>query len=151
MRATIAGMSNPELRARLARERQQRRAAATPTPIADRLGPALLGLFAGMALGLIAAVGLLAWRPGTASFATCIFGGAAIGALLGALSMDIGFGLAEGLMHFLAGMVSGGVSAFRDGESMPLRPSPSTAGWRHVLFAAGVAVVVVLAALFHWR
>ena len=147
MHATIAGMSNPELRARLARERRQRRAA--PTPIADRLGPALLGLFAGMVLGLIAAVGLLAWRPGTASFATCIFGGAAIGALLGALSMDIGFGLAEGLMHFLAGMISGSVPALGDDESIPLRPSSSVAGWRRWLFWAGVAVAIVLVILLH--
>ena len=144
-------MSNPELRARLARERQQRRAAATPTPIADRLGPALLGMFAGMALGLVAAVGLLAWRPGTASFATCVFGGAAIGALLGALSMDIGFGLAEGLLHFLAGMVSGSVPALGDDEAASLRPAESAAGWRRGLFWAGVAAALVLVLLLHWH
>ena len=144
-------MSNPELRARLARERQQRRAAAMPTPIADRLGPALLGMFAGMALGLIAAVGLLAWRPGTASFATCAFGGAAIGALLGALSMDIGFGLAEGLLHFLAGMVSGSVPALGDDAAASLRPAESAAGWRRGLFWAGVAAAVVLVLLLRWR
>lgn len=144
-------MSNPELRARLARERQQRRAAATPTPVADRLGPALLGMFAGMALGLIAAVGLLAWRPGTASFATCVFGGAAIGALLGALSMDIGFGLAEGLLHFLAGMVSGSVPALGDDEAASLRPASSAAGWRRGLFWAGVAAALALVLLLHWR
>ena len=144
-------MSNPELRARLVRERQQRRAAAAPTPVADRLGPALLGMFAGMALGLIAAVGLLAWRPGTASFATCVFGGAAIGALLGALSMDIGFGLAEGLLHFLAGMVSGSVPALGDDEAASLRPPSSAAGWRRGLFWAGVAAALVLVLLLHWR
>ena len=144
-------MSNPELRARLARERQQRRAAAAPTPIADRLGPALLGMFAGMALGLIAAVGLLAWRPGTASFATCVFGGAAIGASLGALSMDIGFGLAEGLLHFLAGMVSGSVPALGDDEAASLRPPSSAAGWRRGLFWAGVAAALALVLLLHWR
>ena len=144
-------MSNPELRARLARERQQRLAAATPTPIADRLGPALLGLFAGMALGLMAAVGLLAWRPGTGSFATCVFGGAAIGALLGALSMNIGFGLAEGLLHFLAGMVSGSVPALGDDEAASLRPASSAAGWRRGLFWAGVVAAVGLVMLFHWH
>ena len=120
------------------------------SPLADRLGPAVLGLFGGLVVGF--GVGLLmqAGHPGTTWVATGVFGGAALGALLGALSSNLAFGLFEGIVHLLVGMVAGGAVGVHDDEA-PLRPSASAPRWLRGVFWLGAALALAALILLRWH
>ncbi len=142
-------MSTPELRARLARERRLRQ--APPTPWADRLGPAVLGLFGGLVVGLVVGLVLQSGHPGTTRVAAGAFSGAALGALLGALSADFAFGLFEGLVHLVAGMATGVASGVREEAEEQLRPAESAPRWLRVVFLLGIVLALVAVVALRWH
>lgn len=120
---------------------------------ADRLGSASLGLLAGLAAGLVAWIWWLKLRGAAPPLAACVFGGGGLGALLGFVSMDLGFGFVEVLGAMSVGFF-GAAAAEQGGRAV----DPSSAGlpadlvprWRRVLAWACVAVgVVAYVALVH--
>lgn len=113
-----------------------------------RAGAATLGLFAGMAIGLVAAVLLVRTRVSADRPDWLVFAGGALGAMLGAWRTDAGVGLFEALLHFLIGVIAG--SNHRRG-TIRAQPNPRSPWWLRIVFAMGLACGLVAAGWWRWR
>ena len=101
------------------------------------LGTAALGMLMGLLLGLLAAVCALAVFNANPSFPRLIFGGGAIGAMIGLVYPGTAWILLEGTVHFFFGML--GVAA--EGGIEPNRDAPL---WLKVVLWLGIAVGLLL-------
>jgi len=125
----------------------------SPPGWTDRLGSASLGLLAGLAAGLVAWIWWLKLRDAAPPLAACVFGGGGLGALLGFVSMDLGFGFVELLAAMSLGFFGAAAAeqgrSVADGSSSGL-PADLVPRWRRALAWACVAVgVVAYLALVH--
>jgi hypothetical protein len=99
-------------------------------------------MLAGMILGFfLAIVALVAFRVDV--FPHLVFGGTALGVLLGLLFPQAARSLAEGAVHFFIGLFS----AHAYGEVEPNRDAPD---WLKVLFWLGLVAGLVAMAFIRW-
>jgi hypothetical protein len=109
---------------------------------AMRVGGVAAGLLAGLAIGVVSAALLLAVGSevlaGWAFFA-CTAGGAVVGYL----SAAAGLGLAEGVSHFIVGLVHGMAERVSS-------PSAQLPWWLRWLFFAGVLVGLLILVTRRW-
>ena len=111
-----------------------------PTDMAIRAGSAAAGMLAGLVLGFFLAIAALVVFHVNA-FPHFVFGGTALGVLVGLLFPEAARSLAEGTVHFFIGLFS----ASAHGEVEPNRDAPD---WLKVLFWLGlVAGLVAIAFL----
>ena len=101
-----------------------------PTEVAIRVGSAAAGMLAGLVLGFFLAIAALVVFQADA-FPHFVFGGAALGLLVGLLFPQAARSLAEGAVHFFIGLFS----ATAHGEIEPNRDAPD---WLKVLFWLGL-------------
>ena len=123
-----------------------------PLTFIDRLGSATLGLFAGMIAGFLVWMVWLKLHETAPALAGFVFGGAGVGALLGFVGLDLGFGLATAVLAALVGFF--GAAAADQGRWIggdgisPRFQDEATPAWRRALkwlcVLAGVAIFVIL-------
>jgi hypothetical protein len=81
-----------------------------------------------------------------------VFGGAGIGALLGGVSMELGFGLVEGVLHLFGGFFAGSflaeIAPWDDGDG--LRAPAASPWWARALFWIGLAAAIAIIVAIHW-
>ena len=116
-----------------------RRAASRDFPY--RMGAASLGMFAGLALGLL--VGGLVARV-----APFVFGGAVAGVVTGLAFPEVGIRGAEVTVHFIAGLFGGARAlAYEDIEESDVPEESRQHRWLKAAFTFGVVFAVLLALL----
>jgi hypothetical protein len=111
----------------------------------SRLGSAALGFFGGGSLGLLVAVLVVfGFTGGESYFAPLVFGLAAIGAVAGYIRGSVGLGLAEGVVHVVAGFLVG-LAAY------VINPLPEAPRWLKAVYWLGLVGGLMLAArLYFW-
>lgn len=110
--------------------------------LALRVGGTALGLLAGLVVGAVLAVVLMAIEVEFAAgwvFFACTAGGAVIGFL----KVATGFTMAEGVVHFVLGMVGGLNWELLD-------PSPLAPRWLHWVLFVGTAFGVLVFVWLRW-
>jgi len=113
-----------------------------PTDVAIRVGSAAAGMLVGLVLGfLLAIVALVVFHVD--AFPHIVFGGTAVGVVVGLLFPEAARSLAEGAVHFFIGLFS--ASAY--GEVKPNHDAPE---WLKVLFWLGVVAGLVAIAVVRW-
>ncbi len=108
---------------------------------AYRAGAAALGMFAGMALGLL--LGFLG-----APLAPCVFSGAAAGVITGLVHPDMAMNGVEMTIHFFIGMFSGWTDSEVEGRNTAPNDGDRRSRWLRGAFLFGAIFAVVLALLW---
>lgn len=114
----------------------------TDDQLALRVGGSALGLLVGLVVGAVLAVFLIAVEAESAA-AWVFFASTAGGAVIGFLSVATGLTMAEGVVHFLLGIVGGWSAQLLD-------PSPLAPRWSRWALIVGTACGLLFIVWLRW-
>ena len=110
--------------------------------LALRVGGTALGLLVGLLVGAVLAVLLIAVEAESVA-GWVFFAFTAVGAVAGFLSVSTGLSMAEGVVHFLLGVVGGFNRQLLD-------PSPLAPRWLHGVLIVGAACGLLFIVWLKW-